>query len=633
MNDLVRSGTGSPTEGGHPADLARRTWGLVRAYPVPFGAFIGLVLGLVLTYAAHRPAVGADVWLITLVLGGAPLVLGTVRRIWRAEFASDIIATLAILAAIALDQPFAGAIIVLMQSGGEAIEAYAHRHATASLERLTLRAPRWAYRYVAGGIERIAAEEVRPGDRLAVRPGDLVPVDGRVASPSATLDESSLTGEPVPKRRTEGAAVASGTVNVGPPFDLVALRASSESQYARIVELVRTAQTRKPAIQRLADRYATWFTPTTVAIALLAATLSRAPITALAVLVVATPCPLILATPIAVLRGMDRASHRGIVVKSGAAMEEMGRAQVVLFDKTGTLTAGRPDVDRVVPLGDLPASEILDRCAALERLSSHPLAQALLRRAAGRPALEVSNVHEFPGAGVAGTIGGERHLFGARGLCESVAHRPLDVEESMIEGGIGAGRLVSYLLIDGKPVGAVLFTDPVRPEVRGLADGLRGLGIRQVGLLTGDRRANAEAVAEEAGISYVAADLLPEQKVERVGEFRRSLGPTIMVGDGINDAAALATASVGIAMGAEGAGIAAEAADAVLLVNDVSRVKDGVALGQRMLRVARQGIVLGLGTSLVLMGIACFGVIAPADGAIIQEALDVLVIFNAFRVT
>ena len=625
-------GPGSDTLGeGEPSRYPLRRW--VADFPIPFLAITGLLIGLYLTYVGGRPDVGRYVWYGTLIVGGLPLVYATAQRLWHREFASDVIATLAILAAIALDQSFAGAIIVLMQSGGEAIENYAHGRATASLDRLTRRSPRWAYRYGSTGVEKVPVDQVHPGDRLAVRNGDILPVDGTIVSEVGTIDESAVTGEPLPKTRRCGAQVLSGTVNVGPTFDLVALRPSGESQYAKIVDLVRRAQTQKPTIQRLADRYATWFTPTTVVIAILAAYFDRSAVTALAVLVVATPCPLILATPIAVLRAMDRCSDRGIVMKSGAAIEELGRAQVVLFDKTGTLTSGRPEVERVVPLGSAASNDIVRLAAAVEQFSSHPLAAAISRRLSTGQLPPVSNHHEFPGAGVTGTIEGRRVVFGSRGLCEMVMKRPLEKEwVQVLNSGVAQGRLVSFVLVEGIAVGAVLFEDPIRPEVPGLADKLRRLGVKEIVLLTGDKRANAEDIAQRAGIATVEADLLPEAKVARVGEFRRRVGSTVMVGDGINDAAALASSSVGVPMGAQGAGITAEAADAVLLVDDVSRVADGIALGQRMLRVARQGILFGLGASLILMGIASFGLIAPADGAVIQEALDVTVIFNALRV-
>lgn len=622
--------SGGAGEGESPGYRIRR-W--AREFPIPFLAAAGLSIGLYLTYLAGRPELGRFVWYGTLVVGGLPLVYATARRLWHREFASDVIASLAIVAAIALDQSFAGAIVVLMQSGGEAIERFAHRRATASLDRLTRRAPRWAYRYGPSGLEQVPADRVRPGERLAIRTGDVLPVDGTLASATGTIDESEVTGEPLPRTRRSGAQLLSGTVNAGPAFDLVALRPSGESQYAKIVELVRLAQTQKPAIQRLADRYATWFTPTTVAIALLAAYLDRSALIALAVLVVATPCPLILATPIAVLRAMDRCSDRGIVMKSGAAVEELGRAQAVLFDKTGTLTSGRPEVERVVAFGPMASNEIVRLASALEQFSSHPLAAAVARRLPGGPLPPVVEHEEIPGAGVTGRIDGRRLLLGSRSLCERAAGRTLDPEwTAVLRSGAVQGKLASFLLVDAVPVGAIVFEDPVRPEVAGLAERLGRLDVKVVGLLTGDSRQNAEEVARRAGISHVEAELRPEQKVAAVERFRRQYGSTVMVGDGINDAAALASASVGVAMGAQGAGVTSEAADAVLLVDDVSRVVDGIALGRRMLRIARQGILFGLGASLLLMGIASFGYLAPADGAVLQEGLDVAVIFNALRV-
>lgn len=380
----------------------RRIAGWAFDFPLPFVALGGLVAGAVLSYPLHETRIGNYVWLGALLIGGLPLVLATVRRLVHGEFASDVIATLAIVAAIALDQAFAGVIIVLMQSGGEAIEQYAYRRATSSLEHLTRRAPRWAYRQRAGVLEQIPVGAVRPGDRLVVRAGDIVPVDGTVESPGAVVDESAVTGEPLPRTRPAGESILSGSVNVGSAFDLAALRPSRESQYARIVELVRTAQTRKPTIQRLADRYAAWFTPTAIVIALLAALYTQSAVTALAVLVVATPCPLILATPIAIVRAIDRAADRGVVAKSGSAMEEMGRAQVVVFDKTGTLTEGHPAIERIVPLSRVGAAEVLLLTAALEQFSSHPLARSVGEEAHGISLPRVENVHEFPGAGVSG---------------------------------------------------------------------------------------------------------------------------------------------------------------------------------------------------------------------------------------
>jgi heavy metal translocating P-type ATPase len=613
----------------------RQLGAAVRNYPIPFVALAGLIAGGVLFLSGAPPKLGNYVWLATLLVGGIPLVIATVRRLLGGRFAADVIAAIAIAAAIALDQAFAGVIIVLMQSGGEALEHYAFRRASSSLEGLLARAPRVARRWEDGSIREIPVEGVRVGDRLSIRAGDIVPVDGAIASERASIDTSPVTGEPLPRSLGTGDEVLSGSVNVGPAFDLVARRPAGESQYARIVDLVRNAQERKPAVQRLADRYATWFTPATLVLAGWAWFYTHTPVAALAVLVVATPCPLILATPIAVIGAIDRASERGLVVKSGGAIEQLGESRAVLFDKTGTITSGRPEVERVVAFSGADGVTVLRDAGALELLSSHPLAASVVREAKARGVdlPLVADPHEFPGAGIAGTVDGHRVVVGSFNLCSSEAGRPLDVERAeLARGGPLTGRLEAYVLVDGRPAGALVFADRLRPEAKGLAERLRSLGVRHVAMVTGDHAANAAAIAQEAGIPVVDADLLPEQKVARVGEARRNYGTAVMVGDGINDAAALAAASVGVAMGAGGAGISAEAADVVVLVDDVSRVADGIALGQRMLRVARQGILFGLGSSIVLMALASFGTIPPALGAVLQEVIDVAVIVNALRV-
>ncbi|HXQ94768.1 MAG TPA: heavy metal translocating P-type ATPase [Thermoplasmata archaeon] len=608
---------------------------IARRYPLPFVASTGLLVGLLLTYVIAAPSWGRYVWLGTLVVGGLPLVYQTARRLLRGEFASDVIAMLAIVGALALDQAFAGVIIVLMQSSGEAIDSYAFHRASASLRQLLQRAPRRARRRRGDVVEEIPADAVAVGDCLVVLAGDMLPVDGTVVSAEALLDEAAVTGEPLPRRRVAGEPVLSGTLNVGAPFDVRADRRSQESTYARIVELVRSAQDRKPPLQRLADRYAVWFTPLALAVAALGWLLTHAPQTALAVLVVATPCPLIIATPIAVIGAVNRAAHDGVVVKSGGAIEELGRARVVAFDKTGTLTAGRPEVEAIVAYDTTTSTtEILRWAGSLEQMSSHPLAEATVREARRTtPFLpNPSDVVETGGAGLEGIVEGHRVLVGS----ESLIRKRLD-GWPVAAPAVGipsrtAGRLVAVVAFDGRPIGEIRYADRLREGVRPMVDRLRSLGVEHVALLTGDNQANAEGMAREAGITEFAGELLPEGKVEKIRDYRARFGTTVMVGDGINDAAALASASVGVAMGARGAGISAESADIVLLVDDIDRVVDGIALSQRMVRVARRGIVLGLGASLVLMAIAAGGFVLPAVGAVLQEVVDGLVILNAMQV-
>ncbi|MCI4352997.1 MAG: heavy metal translocating P-type ATPase [Thermoplasmata archaeon] len=609
---------------------------ILRRYPLPFVAVVGLAVGGSLTYLFQLPGLGRWVWLGTLIVGGVPLVFQTAQRLIRGEFASDVIAMLAILGALALDQAFAGVIIVLMQSSGEAIDSYAFHRASASLRELLKRAPRRARRRRDDAVDEISVEEVAVGDRLVVLAGDMLPVDGTVASPEALIDEAAVTGEPLPKRRFEGERVLSGTISVGAPFDMRADRRSQESTYSRIVELVRSAQERKPPLQRLADRFAVWFTPLALAVAVIGWVLTHAPQTALAVLVVATPCPLIIATPIAVIGAVNRAADRGLVVKSGGAIEEIGRARVVVFDKTGTLTAGRPEVQGVVTFDPTWSdADLLRRAGALEQLSSHPLAAATVREARKIASTLPTprDVVETGGAGIEGTVDGRRLLVGSASLVRRRTGQELVPEWQLLHARHGErGWLVAFVLVDGKAAGAILYADALRPGVPAMVDRLRTLGVEHVVLLTGDSVANATEIAGQAHITEFTGELLPEGKVERIRGYRDRVGSTVMVGDGINDAAALASASVGVAMGARGAGISVEAADIVLLVDDITRIPEGIALGQRMVLVARQGIYFGLGASLVLMGIAAGGSVLPALGAILQEIIDVLVILNALRV-
>jgi len=607
---------------------------LLKEYPIPFVAIVGLVSGGLATVAAGRPDLGSLIWYATLLIGGTPVVYHTLRGMLRGKFAADIVAMLAILTAILTDEAFAGVIIVLMQSGGEALDDYGFRRASSSLDSLIARAPKIANRRRSdGGIEQVEVKEVAVGDTMVVRSGDLIPVDGLLTRGPAEIDESALTGEPLPRTKAEGDALMSGALNVGQAFEMSATRVSTESQYSKIVELVRRAEKEKPPIQRLADRYAVVFTPLTVGVAALGWLFTHNVSTVLAVLVVATPCPLILATPLAVICGVDRAAKDSIIVKNGAAIEQVGRGRVVVFDKTGTLTYGSPIVESVVSL-DGDEGELLRKAASVEQLSSHPVAKALAEdgiKRFGSLAMPTS-FKETPGQGVEAELEGERIVVGLQQFCESRISRAFDSKTGEILGRArGEGRMATFIAIDGKPAGVVVFTDQLRAGVPAMMMRLRELGVEQTVMLTGDNKVNAEIIAREAGIGKVEANLLPAQKVDEVRRLTQQFGTTIMVGDGINDAPALATATVGIAMGAHGTGISSEAADIVLLVDDVTKVADGISIGQRMLRVAKESIFFGLGASFVLMGIASLGYIQPAVGAVLQEVVDITVILNALR--
>ena len=596
----------------------------LQRYPVVVLAATGLAAGLVTQFLFRDPVAARRVFFITLVLGGTPLVARTLWGMAHGRFAADVVALLAIVGAVVFREPFAGAVIVLMQSGGEALEAYAMHRATASLEALLARAPKIAHRLSAGRLQDVAVEEVRPDDTLVVKPGDLVPVDGVVTAGTSAVDQSALTGEPIPIRALPGTELMSGSVNLEGALTLRALRPSAESQYQLIVRLVDRARAEKPPIVRIADRVAIWFTPVTLLVCGIAYLVTRDPVTALAVLVVATPCPLILAAPVAVIAAISRAAAAGIIVKSGAAIEQVGRARVVVFDKTGTLTLGRPLVEQIMVANGRSADELLRLAAAVEQLSGHHLGRAVaeagLRRGLSIPA--ASDVQETHGLGVSGTVDGHTVDVGS---VVYLLNRGISVTDGFTD------HTSAFVAIDQRYAGFITFADRLRHQVPALLQRLRRLGVTDTVMLTGDRLESAEAIAAEAGIGTVRANLLPADKVTAVQELKAHRGTVVMVGDGVNDAPALAAATVGIALGEHGPAASAEAADIVLLVDDISRVADAIALSQRMRRIILQSIGVGLGVSFALMIVASTGRIPPSIGALLQEVLDAAVIVNALR--
>ncbi len=596
----------------------------VRDNMVPFFALLGLLSGAVIRFAFARIDVADIVWLAVLVVGGAPTVLKTIQKMLKGNFAADVVAMLAIITAVIMHEYFAGVIIVIMQSGGEALENYSLRRASSTLEQLLARAPRIAHRKEDGQITEIEVNQVRVDDILMVRPGDLIPVDGTLLSPQADVDESALTGEPLTRSKQTGDGLLSGSVNGGSAFEMRAAKIAAESKYAQIVQLVQAAQQDKPPLQRLADRYAVWFTPVTLIMCAIGWLITGTPTTILAVLVVATPCPLILAVPVAVLGGINRAASASIVVKSGTAIEQIGHVVVMVFDKTGTLTFGTPTIDQVIALDGVSQDDLLRIAGSVEQLSSHTIAQAMTSAAQQQVLSLPTNFQESPGFGVEGDLDGQHIVLGSPRYLN-------DKTGKTIPAATIRPQLATYIAIDNQLAGLVTFKDQLRPGVSELMQRLRAMGVQRTVMLTGDSQEHAQAIGKQAGIDQIEANLLPEDKVRLVKALMQQYPVVAMVGDGINDAPALATATIGIAMGAHGTGISAEAADIVLLVDDVTRVADAVEAGQRMLRVAKQSIYAGLGLSFGFMVLASIGLISPAVGALVQEAIDVIVILNALR--
>lgn len=603
-----------------------------RAWLLPGIALLWLGVGLGARLIGS-PQLGDRVWLVGLVVLGMPVVWNTVHQAMRGHFATDLVATLAVIVAVVLVLPLAGLVIVLMQTGGEALDEYAEGRASAAVRALEADAPQVAHLLPhadVSEVEDLPVDAVRVGDFLLVRPGEMVPCDGEVVRGYSHVDTARLTGEPMPLQAEAGVKLLSGTLNLESALTIRATAIAGESQYARIVELVRTAQATKAPLQRVADRYAVWFTPITLAVCAIAYAASGDWDRVLAVLVVATPCPLILATPVAIIGGVNRAARAHVIVRNGGALEQLATARTAVFDKTGTLTIGTPAVNNVVSLGQRSETELLRVAAAVENHSGHLLGRSVVTAASERgiPVGAAERVLEDPGRGVRGSVDGHDVCVGARSYAAACAEEP---QLEPLPAGSSDSGLRAFIVIDGRWEGFIEFADRLRPGLPAFFARLRELGVRRTLLLSGDSAAHTAAVASAVGITEARGELLPGDKVAIVNQLVGEGERVLMVGDGTNDAPALSAAHVGVAMAAHGGGITAEAADAVLLTDDVTRVADLISLSRRTLRIARQSIRVGLGLSAVAMVIAAFGYIPPVIGAGLQEALDIAVILNALR--
>jgi heavy metal translocating P-type ATPase len=590
-----------------------------------------LLLAVVLLGLAAGFVVGRLAWDVPASLVALVVLVDLVRVLRRGVLGVDIIALLAILGAIALGQHLAAIIIALMIAGGSALEEFAEARARRELAALVGRTPRVAHRHAEDRVVDVPVDAVQPNDLLLIKPGEIVPVDGIVAAEAATLDESALTGEPLPVTRMHGDPVRSGVVNAGGPFDLRATATAAHSTYAAVVRLVHAAERERPPLVRLADRWALGFLVVTVLLGGGAWWATDDPMRALAVLVVATPCPLILAAPVALICGVSRAARRGIIVKGGGVLERLARARNVLFDKTGTLTTGAPRVTGVETLDERDADEVLQRAASLAQVSQHVVAGAIVAaaRSLALPLVLPRDVEEIPGGGLAGMVGDVRVLVGSAGLLDAAGIPP--PTEGATARLAAAAASVAWVAFDGRVAGALLLADRIRPETPRALRALRAAGVTRLVMVSGDRPASAESVASALGLDAVHADLSPAGKIELV-RVERAAAPTVMVGDGINDAPALAAADVGVAMGARGAAAAAEAADVVLLVDRLDRVGEAISIAKRARGIALQSILAGMALSGAAMVAAAFGYLPPVAGALLQEAIDVAVILNALRV-
>jgi heavy metal translocating P-type ATPase len=608
-----------------------RALSLLKSYPLVVATVVAAAIGLLLLLT---PAHEAARWLV----GGYALLIaaweavGMVRQLLKGHAGLDILAVTAIVASVAVGEPWAALVVVLMLTGGAALEDYAQHRSKRELTALLQKSPQRAVRIVSQGdeerTEEVPVADIATGDLLLVRPGALVPVDAVLVSDHGVFDESSLTGESLPVDRVAGEKVASGAINGQAALTLRAVALAEDSQYQQIVRLVEEASTSKAKVVRLADRYAGPFTLFSLAIAIVAWVVSGDPVRFAEVLVVATPCPLLIAAPVAFLGGMSRAARFGLIVKGGGTLEQLSRVRSAAFDKTGTITSGRPVLRRLLPAAGFTEDDLLTHAASAEVYSSHVLADSVVAAAKERGLVIV----EASAADEAATNGVEATLSMPDAPVHTRVGKPAWVREfapDLVPADLEAGELAIYVAVDHRFAGTIVMRDATRPEAAQALQELRGLGVERTVMVTGDVEATAQPIADDLGISEVHARCRPQDKVAIVSELEPR--PLIMVGDGLNDAPVLAAADVGFAMGARGATAASESADVVNRFDTLTSLPRAIGIGKDTVRIALQSIWLGIIISAVLMVVAAFGFLPALLGAWLQEAVDLVAILGALR--
>jgi heavy metal translocating P-type ATPase len=563
---------------------------------------------------------------VASLLALIPLASGMWQDFRHGQWGLDILALAAILSAVLLHQYWAAIVVVIMLTGGESLEDYAEHRAQSELRSLLEQAPQTAHVIKSGKVNDVAANAVNVGDKLVIKPGELVPVDALIIEGSSSFDESSLTGESLPQTRTVGQEIVSGSINQGDAVTVKALRTAAGSQYEQIIKLVRAAGHNPAPFVRLADRYSIPFTVLSFAIAGTVWALTGSALRFLEVIIVATPCPLLLAAPIALISGMSRASKYGIVIKTGSALEKLANLKTLAFDKTGTLTRGEPSVKNIRTYNKFTEADVLSAAASLEQTSNHILAKAIVEAAEGRKIAvsKAKHVSEASGYGLSAQVKG-RHIQVGRldYLQDNDVQMPPAFKATNVEG------TATSVAIDGQLAGIITFIDEVRPEAKVTIERLRQAGIRDMLMVTGDNMAAAKLAAATLGIKELNANARPADKLTVIEQIRKR--PVGFVGDGVNDAPVLTAADLGIALGARGSTAASESADVVILPDDLRYVAKSVVLAQRAFTIAKQSIFIGIGISIILMGLFATGKFPPVLGAVLQEVVDVVVIFNALR--
>ena len=603
----------------------KRTLRFLRQYKLFSLAALAVIAGLVLEFTHQQHAAHWVLGLVALI-ETIPLLWGMWQDVQTGRYGIDILATTAIVTAVLLHQDWAAIVVAIMLTGGESLEDFAEHRARAELDTLLTRAPQMARVIRSRKVLDVRASEVRAGDTLIIRPGELVAADATIVEGNASFDESSLTGESLPQFKQKGDQILSGSVNHDSEVTAKALHSAADSQYEQIIRLVRSAAASQAPFVRLADRYSIPFTIAAYIIAGAVWIISGHAIRFLEVIIVATPCPLLLAAPIALISGMSRASKYGIVVKTGSALEKLAEVQTIAFDKTGTLTIGKPTVSDIITYGSYKKSDILALAASLEQGSGHVLAQAIINAAVDKKVglVKAKHVKEAAGHGLEARLKNQTILVGRLSYIQSngvelpPAFKPATFKKT-----------TTFVAVNGKLAGAITFTDELRSESQATLTALRRLGVKRMIMITGDNVSVAKQTAKQLGINDVYAEALPGEKVHSVEQIEER--PAAFVGDGVNDAPVLTAADIGIALGARGSTAASESADVVILLDDLSKVATAVAVAKRTFRIATQSILIGISISLVLMIVFATGKFTPLLGAILQEVVDVVVIFNALR--
>ena len=597
----------------------------MRHYYLFSAALLAVVVGLVLELTGQHMAAH---WLLGIVsiMEVLPLVWDMWQDVRSGRYGIDILAATAIVTSVILGQYWAGVVVVLMLTGGTALEDFAEHRAKNELDALLAHAPQMAHVLRKGKTIDVRVSELRPGDKVVIKAGELVPVDAVIIEGLASFDESSLTGESLPQTKQANDQLLSGSVNLDGAVTARAVASAEDSQYQQIVRLVRGAAAAQAPFVRLADRYSLPFTFLSYGIAVAVWVLTGHAIRFLEVIVVATPCPLLLAAPIALISGMARASRYGIIVKTGSALEKLAEAQTIAFDKTGTLTHGSLTVDDIKAFGIYDQEEVLRLAASLEQSSNHVVAHAIVEHAGSQKLklAKVKHVQEASGRGLKAMLQGQELVIGRLTYVQELGVKlPARFKSDKIR------QTAAYLAVDGQLAGVILLRDEVRPEAKATLARLKALGLHETLMITGDNRETANKIAADLGINIVYAESLPADKIQAIERFKHR--PLVFVGDGVNDAPVLTAADVGIALGARGSTAASESADMVIMLDDLGRVATALTIAKRTFQIARQSILIGIGLSIGLMGIFATGKFPPLAGAVAQEVVDVFVIFNALR--